>query len=156
MALTLTFLNAHRKNGSLAMWMCEYSTAWRPSLAISLSSTTLFTSSCSISVYTTTTQCQSSWTFWNCWVCAPSQARLHSRFFRWPSFVEEPGGHISWGEYDYSKWEIVRAQPERVPSEDPLTALLDYQGTMANTKPNWVRDLYVLSLFPRRNWPRPL
>lgn len=51
----------------------------------------------------------------------------------------KPGGRISWGEIDYSNWKIIHTS-DADPAEDSLTALLDYIGTIGETRPSWVRD----------------
>lgn len=54
----------------------------------------------------------------------------------------EPGGWISWGEINYSNWEIVRTERGKdVP--DSLTPLLEMIGTLGGTRPNWSADEYV-------------
>ncbi|KAK0744967.1 S-adenosyl-L-methionine-dependent methyltransferase [Apiosordaria backusii] len=51
----------------------------------------------------------------------------------------KPGGWISWGEIDYSKWKTVRTE-EGEDIEDNLTLLLEMIGTLGGTKPNWTTD----------------
>ncbi|KAI4195383.1 MAG: hypothetical protein LQ346_003459 [Caloplaca aetnensis] len=57
-----------------------------------------------------------------------------------------PGGWISWGEYDYSRWEIVQTAGKPDNGSDDLTALLDYVGTIGGTRPNWARNLWPARL----------
>ncbi|KAF4629300.1 hypothetical protein G7Y89_g8850 [Cudoniella acicularis] len=58
----------------------------------------------------------------------------------------KPGGYISWGEYDYSKWEIVRSKQATGGSIDHLTSLLDDIGTIGGTKPDWARNFWPARL----------
>ncbi|TRX93371.1 hypothetical protein FHL15_005646 [Xylaria flabelliformis] len=51
----------------------------------------------------------------------------------------KPGGWISWGEIDYSRWEVVRTMEGR-DVVDNLTPLLRHIGTLGGKRPNWAAD----------------
>ncbi|KAK4651758.1 hypothetical protein QC762_0095990 [Podospora pseudocomata] len=57
----------------------------------------------------------------------------------------KPGGWISWGEIDYSRWKIVRTK-EGKNITDNLTPLLEMIGTLGGTKPNWTTDDWPVRL----------
>lgn len=53
--------------------------------------------------------------------------------------IIEPGGWISWGEIDYSRWNIVRTK-EGQDATDHLTPLLRFIGTLGGERPDWAAD----------------
>ncbi len=55
--------------------------------------------------------------------------------------LQEPGGWISWGEYDYSHWKTIQTSDKPDTEIDVLTTLLDYVGTIGGTRPNWAQNL---------------
>ncbi|KAI1377900.1 S-adenosyl-L-methionine-dependent methyltransferase [Hypoxylon crocopeplum] len=57
----------------------------------------------------------------------------------------KPGGWISWGEIDYSNWNIMRTEEGKC-VEDNFTALLEMIGTLGGTKPNWTTDDWPIRL----------
>ncbi|KAL8950534.1 MAG: hypothetical protein Q9222_003444, partial [Ikaeria aurantiellina] len=58
----------------------------------------------------------------------------------------KPGGWISWGEYDYSQWQIMQTTEGPQSGIDGLTTLLDYIGTIGGTRPNWARNFWPARL----------
>ncbi|OAK99154.1 hypothetical protein IQ06DRAFT_294576 [Phaeosphaeriaceae sp. SRC1lsM3a] len=57
----------------------------------------------------------------------------------------KPGGWISWGEIDYSRYRAVRAT-EGSDAQDNITPLLRMIGTMGGTRPDWTADDWPIRL----------
>jgi hypothetical protein len=74
---------------------------------------------------------------------------------------EEPGGWISWGEIDYSRWKITRTN-DLHDTQDNITPLLRMIGTIAGTRPDWTSDELVWNtkvyspILRDNSWPSKL